>query len=319
MLKTLKLVAGAISSAIHTPSNLHFRIADGRIKANNGHLAIEAPIESDLNCCPHAGQLIKAVSACEGVISMHVDAGRLVVKSGKFKTYVSLYDPDSWRDFLPSGNRFNLTQPLLPIFKKLLPVAAIESPRHWAKGIKFEGKFAVATNSICLLRHELSDTFPIVANIPWQTVTQLIAIGKEPVSIQSTAHAMSFFLGDGITLTTSLICDKWPNLESLFSQAEYYCGTVLSNEKLESLMTDLVKISKFTSLSCYFQNGHITSSLDPDATCVESEFAPESGKYDVSKILSLRGSINSIGFDCYPEPIPLRGENIAGLLMGMRS
>jgi hypothetical protein len=72
MLETLKFVAAGICKKGSNPAYLHFRIRNGTIQANNGRLAVQAPIPIDLDCCPHAGQLTAAIAACEDVISMHL-------------------------------------------------------------------------------------------------------------------------------------------------------------------------------------------------------------------------------------------------------
>lgn len=318
MLKTLKLVASAIGTAVFSPSNLHFRIANGKVKATNGNLAVEAPIASDLNCCPHAGQLIKALSVCSEVVSMHVHAGRLVITSGKFKTYVSLYDPDSWQDFNGTGNVFSLTQPLIPIFKKLFSVIAIESPRQWAKGLLIEGNAILATNSICLLSHTLENSFPVSANVPREAVEILISMGIEPVSMRASPDTITFYLPGEITVSSSLIRQKWPDVTALLSEAQYYCGQTLSGENLNSFLNDISKLSKFAEFgSVTFSGGGMKTSDDPAATSIASEFTPSVGKYNIAKLLALQGVAQSIGFECYPKPLPIRGENLIGVLIGM--
>src|SRR5688572_29993203 len=102
MLDTLKFVYAAVCRNDLQPTLTHFRIKDGAITAYNGLLSIRAPLAVGLDCAPLAGQFMKAVKACEETVSLHVEDGKLCVRSGDFKTFVNLApDPDRFPDLEP--------------------------------------------------------------------------------------------------------------------------------------------------------------------------------------------------------------------------
>lgn len=322
MIETLKFVGAAVCKKGNVPARLHFRIRNGAIQANNGRLAIQAPIPIDLDCCPHAGQLIAAVAACEEVISMHLDGGRLVVRSGRFKTFVNCFDRDKFPEYTPTGSRFPVPEKILPTLKSLLPFVTNDENRPWANGVLFANNSALATNSICIVEHWLPVAFPAMVNMPREAVAELVRLKLEPTSLQVAPHAVTFHLPGDAWFACSVMDWKWPDTQAVFNQAAQYKGSFMNPENLESLLNDVAKLEKFTDElgAVHFHNGTVsTTPQGTPGTSIECPFAPLAGAFRADQLSALRGIVDKIGFDAYPLPVPFYGGNLLrGVMVGFR-
>lgn len=324
MIETLKFVRAAVCKTGHRPELMHFRIKGGTIQANNGHLAIQCPFPSDLDCCPHAGQFFKAVAACEEVISMHVESGKLVVRSGKFKTHVHLCDPAKFPVFVPSGPRYPIPQPIVPTLQKLLPfVSNDEAGKPWAKGVHFVNNSAVATNSICIVEHWLPVAFPIIANIPRDAIVELLRLKLEPTGLQANAHTVTFHLPGDAWMACVLMSYEWPDVQKVFARAESYAGTYMNAGQLEILLNDVAKLEGFTDeiKAVHFHNGTLsTVAAGQPGTSIDCAFAPGAGVFRADQLAALRGIVDRIGFGAYPAPVPFYGGDLLrGVMVGFQS
>lgn len=86
MLKELKFVQGAVGKKDLLPAMTHFQIQNGHVRSYNGTLALSSPLPFDIDCCPKAEQLVKAIGQCDEVITLSMTPGnKLRVQSGKFQ------------------------------------------------------------------------------------------------------------------------------------------------------------------------------------------------------------------------------------------
>jgi hypothetical protein len=298
---------------------MHFRIVGGTVQANNGHLAMQAPIQCDLDCTPHAGQFIKAIAACEDVISMSLEAGRLVIKSGKFKTFVDCCDNDSFTRFHPSGAMYPIPQPILPALRALLPFVSTDERRPWACGVQFVNNSAIATNSICMVEHWLPLAFPVIANIPRDAIAELVRLKLEPTAIQANGHAVTFHLPENAWVTCVAMKYEWPDVQTVFARAADYSGDYVTAEGLESLLGDVAKLDGFTGElgAVYFHKGQVASVPEGHpGTFIDCPASPGVGVFRADQLAALRGIVDRIGFGAYPAPVPFYGGN---LLRGVMS
>ena len=319
MLETLKFVRAAVDKSGTVPSMMHFRIAGGFIQANNGRLAIQCPVPTDLDCTPHAGQLLQAVAACEDVISMHLESGRLVVKSGRFKTFVHCCDNSAFRRFTPSGPLFPVPQEIVPPLKKLLPFVSTDERRPWACGVQISNNSAIATNSICIVEHWLPFAFPVIANIPRDAIAELVRLKVEPVAIQADAYAVTFHLPGNAWFACSVLKHEWPDTQTVFANAAKYSGPFVSGDGLERLLEAVAKLEGFTGPlgAVYFHKGSVSTVPEGETgTVVECPESPGAGVFRADQIAALRGVVDRVGFGNYPLPVPLFG---GGLLRGVMS
>lgn len=322
MLETLKFVRAAVCKTGNNPAMLHFRITGGTVQANNGRLAIQAPLPTDLDCTPHAGQFIRAIAACDDVISMHLESGKLVVRSGKFKTHVHCCENASFPRFVPTGAMFPIPQPIVPILRKLIPFVSTDERRPWACGVHFANNSAIATNSICIVEHWLPVAFPVIANIPRDAINELLRLKMEPTAIQVTAHAVTFHLPGGAWMACTLLDYQWPDVQAVFGNANKYQGIYINAGNLETLLNDVAKLDGFTEEfgAVYFHKGQVaTVPAGQPGTFIESPASPGVGVYRADQLAALRGIVDRIGFGAYPAPVPFfGGELLRGVMVGFQ-
>lgn len=322
MLETLKFVRAAVCKHGHNPAMMHFRIVGGTVQANNGRLAIQAPFPSDLDCCPVADSFVKAVAACEDVVSMHVDAGRLVIRSGKFKSSVPVCDADRFPDYRPEGAMFPIGQPILPILRKLLPFVSTDERRPWACGVNFVNNSAIATNSICIVEHWLPVAFPVIANLPREAIVELIRVKVEPISLQFSSHAVTFHLPGGAWISSKVLKYEWPDVQKVFAQAAKAGKNYMDSAALDLLLADVEKLEGFTddAKAVHFHKGSVSTTPEgTPGTSIDSPFSPGKGVFRADQLKSLRGIVDRIGFDVYPSPVPFFGGNqLRGVMVGFQ-
>jgi DNA polymerase III sliding clamp (beta) subunit (PCNA family) len=317
MLEILKFVKAAVGD--DEPLYRHFfQIRGGRITATNGRMAIQAPIPLDLDCCPHAGQFIKAIAACDDMISLSYEAGRLLVRSGRLKIPVALCDPATFPDIRPEGQIHPIPAPLLPIFRRLLPFVSTDDARPWYKAIKFVNQSAYATNNISVVEHYIPVNFPVIATIPADAIRELVRMNLEPHSIQAEPHKVTFHLPGGAWVACMVTAERWADFERFFSEDDFK-GPWMEGETLQALLADVGQISKFTDdyKRVRFRPGKLeTVHADAPGTVLECPQSPGSGCFNTIQLAALEG-VEKVGWAAYPRPVPFRGPGFRGIMAGL--
>jgi DNA polymerase III sliding clamp (beta) subunit (PCNA family) len=318
MLKALKFVQGAVAAKDFVPELMHFRIENGTIRGYNGMLGLCCPIDLDLDVSPKAAQFIKAIQTCKDeTVQLHVTpAGRLSIKSGKFKAFIEC-SPTEFPDVAPEGTEIALNGGMLGVLKTLAPFIAEDASKPWARGILLKGQSAFATNNICLVEHWMPSPFPIDVNIPRSAVLELVRIGEEPVRIQVTENRVTFHYSGNRWLSTQTYSAEWPDLtrilgaesQQLPMPAELWDAV----ESLSPFVDDLGRI--------YFKDGAARTCLtDGDGASIEVPGLPVVGGCFNSKQLLLLGkNIKTIDFSTYPSPCLFHGDNLRGAIVGFKS
>lgn len=322
MLKTLKFIAAALDKGGHLPGSDFFRIAGGMIQANSGKIAIQAPLEISLECAPHGEQFMRAVAACDDVISLHVESGKLVVKSGKFKTHVNLIGIEKARHFAPAGPMHAAGEALTPILSRMLPFVSDDASR-WGNAVKFAGHSIIATNSIVLVETWLPVPFPVPAILARESVAQIAALKSEPVAVQDDERALAFHLPGGAWIACPKLVTPWPDTSPVFASAAKYSGPYLAGEALAEVFASVAKIAPFCgpSRAVYFHKGRVSTCPAGDpGTDVDCDASPGKGIFHCDQLAGLRDTCDRIGFGAYPGPVPFfHGERTRGIIVGFQN
>ena len=317
MIETIKFVRAALSKQDAQPELRCFRIRNRTLTASNGALTIQAPVPIDLSCCPLGEQFFRAISACEKTVSLHLDAGNLIVKSGRFKSSVSCFDETKFPDLIPTGPILPIRSPILPILKKLLPFVSNDETRPWACGILFSNNSAFATNNVSIVEHWVPVSFPAICNIPIEAIKELVRLNLEPHSIQLEAQRVTFHLTENRWVSSLLSVRGWPDLTRIFSEMENFKGPFMSGKPLKDFLADCETLTPFAETRLprvRFSPGKLSTINDKQAeTCIDSPDAPPNGIFTPSQLSSLTG-VDRIGWDSYPSPVPFYGENFRGVL-----
>jgi len=316
MLDALKFVQGAVGKNDLAPELTHFRIQGGRITGYNGRLVLSSPIACDLDCCPRAEPLIKAIKACEETAQLHMTpTGKLAIRSGSFRSHVDCL-PEVFAGVDPAGVFIELDGKLLPVMRKLFDVTSEDASRPWAGGILFDGHSAFATNNVVAAEFWLGYFFPFRINVPRYAIKELLRIGEEPERMQIETHSATFYFESGRWLRTQLIDIGWPDIRALLDAMPATDSAVPS-----ALFETLERISSFTAKDgrIVFKAGAIATANDDDGTTIECAGIPSGPIFNIEMLQVLEGIATTIGFEAYPSPCPFYGEGTRGAIVGLRT
>lgn len=316
MLDVLKFVQGAVARKDFVPELTHYHIEDGIIKGYNGRIALHSPIDLDLTASPKALPFVKAIEACKGPVAMSMTpAGRLAIKSGKFKAFVDC-SPAPLPEVGPKGDTVELNGGLLKALKTMSTFIAEDASRPWATGILFRGQSAFATNNIILAEQWLGYPFPVEINIPAPTVKELLRIKLEPESLQITEDSVTFHFEGDKWMRSQVYTLDWPDLQAILNKpsnpTKVPDGFFEALESIAPFVDDMDRV--------FFVEGGITTHMeDGMGAFVEVEGLPAKGCYQVKQLRHLEGMIDRIDFTTYPKPAMFFGDNFRGAIIGMRT
>lgn len=315
MLDSLRFVQGAVAKKDFVPSLTHFRIQGGTIRGYNGMLALCCPIDLDLDCSPKAVSFVKAIQTCKETIQLHMTpAGRLSVKSGKFKALVDC-TPADYPDVEPEGVVMPLDGELLKVLKLLTPFIADDASRPWARGILLRGQSAFATNNIVLIERWLGYSFPVELNIPRSAVVEMIRIGEEPERLQICENNVTFHYSGNRWLRTQTYPTQWPDLGRILDKP---ANPLAIPEGLWEAAADLTPfVDELGRL--FLSAGMVTTGHGEGAgASIEVPGILDNGCFNVQQVMLLKGVAKTIDMTGYPGPCAFFGDKIRGALVGMR-
>lgn len=316
MIEDLKFVQGAVARRDYVQALTHFNIHNGRIQGYNGTLALSSPIQLNLNIKPKATEFAKAVQTCKETVQINLTpAGRLSIKSGRFRALINCIE-DDFPDIEPEGEEFELEGGLLDALKTLNPFIGEDASRPWSRGVLFSGSSAFATNNIILMQYWLGHHFPYVINIPKPAIQEILRIGKEPTGMQVSPRNITFHYEGGRWLRSQLYSTKWPDLNKVLSAennpAPFPDIFFEALEDLTPFMDDMSRV--------YFKEGKIsTHEAEGEGATVEIKGLPDKGIYNIKLLKLLYEVAEKIDFNSYPKPSIFIGEKLRGAIVGMRT
>jgi hypothetical protein len=318
MLDSLRFVQGAVAHKDFVHALTHFQIKGGFVKGFNGVMTLCAPIDLDLDVTPKASTFTRAILTCKDVIQItQTNAGRLSIKSGKFRALVECTEED-FPVTIPEGDAIDFpTGGVLKALKALEPFIAKDASRPWACGILLRDHSVYATNNSVLIEYWLGYRFPISLNIPKGAIAEMIRIGEEPLRMQCTANSVTFFYSGNRWLKTQLYSLEWPDLEKVFGNPATNLVAVPEGlwEGLESLHPFVDKLRRV-----YVRDGVLsTDREDANGALMEVPTLVGSGIYNVDYILELKDIVTQIDFHWREgKGIFFFGDGIRGAMMGQR-
>lgn len=316
MYNSLKFCAGSVAKKDFVIDLKHFAIKDGRVRGFNGTLALSTPIPFDIDCCPNAEQLIKAVSKCNDTIQLSLTkAGRLSVKSGVFKAFIDCVQGET-NHVEPEGEFVEFDgEILLKGINACAPFIGSDASRPWANGILVKGQSIFATNNVMLVEYWLGADFPIVVNIPKAAVREMQRINEPPINAQITTNSVTFHYSGNRWLRTQLYNTEWPDLSKVLNR-ESQQGP-LDERIFEGLESVKAFVDKMGTI--FLMPDELRTHLDEQEG---AGFAMEAfgfeGKYNIDMLNLLKGTATTIDWSTYPGPCMFQGDRIRGAIIGMR-
>jgi hypothetical protein len=319
MLKELKFVQGAVAKKDLLPAMTHFKIQDGHVRSYNGRLALSSPLPFDLNCCPKADQLYKAISLCDEAIMLSITpAGKLRIVSGGFRAFVELAEGET-PHVMPEGDTLMFDgETMLKAFKLMSPFIGNDASRPWSAGILLHGQSAYATNNTCVVEYWLDAPFPYQINIPKECIKEMLRVDEAPTHAQITPGSITFHYEDGRWIRSQLLDTKWP-LEIITKILNVPSKPVPVPQEM------FVGIAKLKAMGdgskrVYINNGLLTTHEEEEVGgSYEVDGIEFVGCYNMEMFSLLNGVVEMADFTLYPEPAMFFGGVMRGAIIGMRS
>lgn len=316
MLESLKFVKGAIGKKNDSPIMRHFQIRNGNVTAHNGRLTISAPIALDIDCKPEADALCKAIDKCNDQASLTLlKNDRLVIKSKKLKVIVNCSDFE-FPPLMPEGDIFDIDGDLfikaLSILNRFISDKVIN---EWAKGVLFKGQSAFATDNTILVEHWLKAELPRTVNIPKSLITEILRIKESPERLQISDSSITIHYPGNRWVRSQLLTSEWPNVNKVLDcpsdQITINPDFFDALESISPFVDDLKRV--------YFLDNLISTSPNKDhGTTYHLDNFLQHGVYNLTQLMLLKDVINTADFSKHPKPCHFQGDNLRGVLMGMR-
>lgn len=316
MLKELKFVQGAVAKKDLLPAMTHFRIERGTVRSYNGVMAIGSPIALDIDCCPKADAMIKAIANCEDATTITLTAGgRLSIKSGAFKALVPVIQDDT-PHVEPAGDPIALDgEQLLAALRLLEPFIGTDASRPWTNGVLFSGQSAYATNNTCLVQYWLGSDFPGTINVPRAAVKEVLRVGEAPTHAQVDRSSITFHYTDGRWIRTQLLETAWP-MERIDAMLDQPANPQPVDPALFAGLAKLKAMADGVG-RVYMRDGALRTSNDDDEGASYELSMAYTGCYNIQMLTLLEGVVTSIDMSLYPGPCLFFGERLRGAVIGM--
>lgn len=318
MLKELKFVQGAVAKKDLLPAMTHFRIEKGTVRSYNGTMAISSPIALDIDCCPKADAMVKAIANCEEATTISLTpTGKLSIRSGRFRAFVETI-AGATPHVDPAGEpvQFDGAR-LLEAFRTLDQFIGIDASRPWTNGILLADGSAYATNNVCMVQYWMGDPFPRTINIPRAAVREVLRVGEAPTYAQLEAGSITFHYTDGRWIRSQLLETNWP-MEMVHKLLDQPNNPVPLHPDFFTGLGVLRSLADGGN-RVYLRDGALRTSPDnPEEGAVYELDLPGEGLYNMNMLALLEGVVTSMDMTLYPGPCLFFGDRLRGAIIGMR-
>jgi DNA polymerase III sliding clamp (beta) subunit (PCNA family) len=320
VLEALKFVQRGVARRELIPGLTHFRIVDGRVTGFNGSYSLSAPVDIGFNVAPAANIFIKALDACEDVITLKMDGKNLLVRSGNFRTLVPCLDLNTVPITEPEGRMVPSHESILSALDTLKPFVGIDASRPWSTGILFTKQSAYATNNIIIAEYWLGSPFPGVVNVPSAIVDEVCKVSEELSVLQISDTSITFHYADGRWIKSALLNLDWPNIMTIFEQAWEKTGLRPISEGLREACEKLSRFGDPKDSRTYFRGNEISTHKEGSVAggaLIDFPGAPDKGCYHTGYLNDLLEIADVVDFTKYPAPIPFGGNRLRGAMVGI--
>lgn len=304
------------------PQSAFFKIADGRVTGFNGTIAMSAPLQLSFNAAPAAVPFVKAINACEGVVSIAQEsAHKIIVTSGKFKASIPCIPIKEVQSVEPEGKVYGDVTNLVECFKVLRPflVDEVDTGKDWSRNIRVSKGYAYVTDNTVLIQYWFGTVFPVPINIPLEAISEVIHIPEKLESVQMNENSITFHFENGLWLRSQLNISPWPNIEAIIDKTFDFSKLSKITEEFREACLKLGKFGGKDHLEIYFRGTDMATSRKEtnDIATIQIE-APASGCYAVKHLNKILNVATSIDFTSYPKPACFIGKNLRGIFVGVR-
>jgi len=318
MLEAIRTVFGAVATKDIVPILTHILIYNGRMQAGDGCVTIDCNFPSDIKPCAVPGQkLLQAVKGCgdEPGLSF-TEGGKLAVKKGKFKAYLSVLPMEDFPVEKPDADRNKAPDDFIKVVQDLRPFVSKDASRPWSMGILLKDGFAYATNNIILVRQRIDWSGRDVI-IPLRALDDLITMKENPLAIAGTDDSVTFFYRDSTWLKTQVLLSPWPDLAKILGSAKQPEDYVPPG-----FLDDVMKVKAFCSNVKFPQItiGETVESDDGGDKAIVDGYNFPKGVFHADHLTLVLQSATKIDFSNFPAPCSFSNERgLFGVFVGVKS
>lgn len=308
---TLKTLSRAVAAKDITPVWTHFCIQDGTVSAFNGVLYMtgHVPELAGLDCTVPAGKLRAALAPCVDGFSIKLTPKRrLSVKSGAFKALLNTGESEAFplMDVTKKTSLFEWDiRKVLYILRDFL---SKESPNAWAKGTLLRDGYAYATNNVVIARTPIKWDGPDII-LPAALSAEILKEAEAPLEYACDEASFLVTYGNGVTLWSKLVNDVWPDVSNLLKPEKCF-------DFGKTFSPDILKLKAFSiEDTVHLQDGKL---LVGDNEASIGGYPEGKGAFRIEHLCNVLKQTTHINFDAYPKPCYFEGDNIEGVIIGMR-
>lgn len=325
MLNAIRFVQGAVARKDFVPSLRHFHIADNRITAYNGVVALSSPIDLAITATPKAEQFGKAIAACKDKVSLTVTtAGRIGIRSGTFRAFIECTD-EPFPVVMPTGQPLPLNGAFMQALHRVSPFISDDASRAWSLGVLFQGKSLIATNNVIAVQAWVGQDAPFARTvaIPKEAIYEMLRINEEPTGYQLDDTGMTLHYENGRWLQTRLLSTGWPDVIGLLDAVHGEATTFA--DKGEEILPALETLAPFLDADNRVYYGHCLLSThrpgnDAQGASVDIAATVGAGVFNHAMLTKVARVATKMDLSHENGPrCPFVAEGLRGVIIGYRN
>lgn len=217
--KALNFVAVAGTRKVRATDD-HCMLREKWALMTDGQISAGHPIEEDINCCPHLGQLRAAIKKCGKTLAVTLlSSGRLSLKGEKLRALVPCLTFEEMPDIDPDIPGGPVDDTLKAAFEVCSAIADENADDVLSASLLLEPQFCTATDHKHILQYWHGHNLPpgglVIPKIFAQAVCKqkdlrIVSLGWEP------GRSITIHFENGAWIKTLLYVDQWP-VESIYS------------------------------------------------------------------------------------------------------
>lgn len=261
------------------------------------------------------GKFSSAYLACTEP-SIRTTAKYLMIEQGSFKARLALVE-EPYPINRIKGEQVQLNTEQITNLKRIVPFISTDSSRQWACSVLFDGTHAYATNNVVAVRVPVATRRKFA--LPGATLVELLRVTSAITSVAMADNAVRFNFENGLSLQSQLIANEWPDISNVIDGAvcnapPLPAGVANGVEKLGALCSNmLLPRIHLTERGIYTDEGESYA----EDTGIVFPSVPNTMFHSVPLLQILKVATHC-DISTYPRPCYFRGDNIEGVIMGLR-
>lgn len=203
LVEALRFVAVA-QLPIGNPFQTHTIIQRGWAVSYDGTLAIGAPVQEDIDACPHTMLFLEAITKCSGNYSIvKADADRITIKSDRFKVVVPCALPEILAPQYPDPQTHMLNEGFIDALDTIGFLASETGQHVVTSSVLVRSGSCIATDRRLVLEYWHGNDLPVM-QLPKVAVAAICKAKKLLVGLGYSGNTATFYFDDGSWIRSQL-------------------------------------------------------------------------------------------------------------------